>query len=150
VKVTLMLADHAQSVGGKLYISGGGWSMTGPEPAPFALVLDVKVPWHAVDQNHTFKLELLDADGGPVAVETPEGPRPLSVEGGFEASPGDDIPPGMPVDAQVAFNFGPQQLTPGERYEWRLSIDGETREDWYVAFSTRAQPEADDDPEDDE
>ena len=29
-KVTMMLADAAQAVEGKLYILGGGWSVTGP------------------------------------------------------------------------------------------------------------------------
>jgi hypothetical protein len=39
-----------------------------------------------------------------------------------------------------AFNSGPQPIPPGANYEWRLMIDGETDEDWRLAFSTR--PEA--------
>jgi hypothetical protein len=31
MKVTMMRADAVQAVAGKLYILGGGWSVTGPE-----------------------------------------------------------------------------------------------------------------------
>ena len=33
----MMLADAAQAVEGKLYILGGGWSVTGPEPSASAI-----------------------------------------------------------------------------------------------------------------
>ena len=33
--------------------------------------------------------------------------------------------------------FGPLELQEG-RYEVRLTIDGETKEDWFVAFSVRS------------
>jgi hypothetical protein len=38
-----------------------------------------------------------------------------------------------------AFRFGPLDLAPG-RYEIRLTIGGETRDDWYVAFNVVAAP----------
>jgi hypothetical protein len=142
VKVTLMLADHAQAVGGKLYISGGGWSVTGPEPVPFAIALDVKVPWHAIDQDHELRLELVDADGRPVEVETPGGTEPLVFEAEFRVTPTAGVKPGTPIDFAFAINVNPQpSIEPGGRYEWRLSIDGETREDWHLAFSTRPADE---------
>ena len=31
----MMLCDAAQVSDGKLYVLGGGWSMTGPDPVPF-------------------------------------------------------------------------------------------------------------------
>ena len=37
MKVSLLLADSAQAVAGKLYLLGGGWTVTGPEPSPFAM-----------------------------------------------------------------------------------------------------------------
>ena len=63
MKVTLMLADSAQAVGGKLYILGGGWSLTGPEPASFALAGKIEVPWDQAGFSHTFRLALFDSDG---------------------------------------------------------------------------------------
>jgi hypothetical protein len=138
VKVSLMLADHAQAVGGKLYITGGGWSVTGPDPVPFAIALDVKVPWHAIDVEHELRLELLDADGAPVEVETPQGSEPLVFETTFGVAPTAGAKPGTPIDFAFAINLAPQPaIEPGGRYEWRLTIDGETREDWHLAFSTR-------------
>ena len=138
-KVTLMLADHAQAVGGKLYILGGGWSLTGPGPAPFAIALDIKVPWHGINLEHRLTLELLDADGQPVEIETTDGPQPLRLEGTFQATPAPSVKPGLPIDVPLAFNIAPQPIPPGGRYEWRLSIDGESDDDWRVAFSTRPE-----------
>ena len=37
----------------------------------------------------------------------------------------------------MAINIGPLPLPPGQRYVWELSIDGESRPDWHLAFSTR-------------
>jgi hypothetical protein len=140
LKVSLMLADHAQAVGGKLYILGGGWSVTGPGPSSFAIVLDVKVPWHGINVDHKLEFDLLDADGRPVEIETPEGPKPLRFEGTFQATPAPGVKPGVPIDAPLAFNLPAYPIPPGGRYEWRLTIDGETRDDWRLAFSTRPQP----------
>jgi len=41
VKITLLLCDSAQAVGGKLYILGGGWNIISPPPGPTAVVLHV-------------------------------------------------------------------------------------------------------------
>ena len=133
-----MLADYAQAVGGKLYISGGGWSITGPDPVPFAIAIDVKVPWHAIDEQHELRLELLDADGRAVEMETAEGSEPIVFETTFGVVPSLGVKPGTPIDFAFAINLAPQPaIEPGGRYEWRLTIDGETREDWHLAFSTR-------------
>jgi hypothetical protein len=40
------------------------------------------------------------------------------------------------VDAPLVVPFGPLELGEG-RYEIRLTIDGETKEDWFVAFTVR-------------
>jgi hypothetical protein len=37
LNVTLVLADYAVVSDGKLTIVGGGWSITGPDPAPSAV-----------------------------------------------------------------------------------------------------------------
>lgn len=138
MKVTIMLADHAQVVGGKLFISGGGWSMTGPDPCPFAIALDVKVPWDVAHRRHPFALELLDADGNAV---TPDGlPNPLRIDGEFETGKKLGLKEGTAIDAMWAVNFPPQPIPPG-RYEWRVWIDGVTEPHWYAAFTVREQAE---------
>ena len=69
----MMLADAAQEVGGKLYVLGGGWSITGPEPVPMAIALKLEVPWDRTNLQHSLLLELLDEDGEPVLVPGQDG-----------------------------------------------------------------------------
>lgn len=139
MKVTMMLADSAQAVDGKLFILGGGWSVTGPDPSPFALAVKIEVPWDQTNLKHGFKLQLVDSDGNDVMAETPTGPEPIKVEAGFEVGRPAGLKPGTPIDVPIAFNFAPIPLAPGSRFEWRLEIDGESSADWTVAFSTRPQ-----------
>lgn len=135
----MMLADAAQEVGGKLYILGGGWSLTGPGPTPMAIALKIEVPWHRTNERHRLLLELLDDDGNPVLVPGEGEQRvPLQITGEFEVGRPPGTKPGTPIDSALAVNFGPLALEPGRRYQWRLSIDGESDEDWTLGFSTRA------------
>ena len=134
----MMLADAAQEVGGKLYILGGGWSITGPDPVPTAIALKLEVPWDRTNVQHSLVLELLDEDGNPVLVPGPDEDQvPLQVTGEFEAGRPPGVKPGTPIDSAVAVNFGPLPLASGRRYQWRLSINGESDEDWTLGFSTR-------------
>jgi len=132
-----MLADHAQVADGKFFISGGGWSITGPDPCPSAIVADIKLDWSEIG-THQLRLELFDGDGQPVEVETPDGMQPLFIEMQFAVAPQPGIKPGSTMTFPFAVNMGPQPaITPGGIYEWRLSIDGTTKDDWHVVFSTR-------------
>jgi hypothetical protein len=140
VKVTMMLADAAQEVGGKLYILGGGWSVTGPAPTPMAIALKIEVPWDRTNERHELLLELLDEDGNAVRGPGSESePVPLQVTGEFEVGRPAGIKRGTPIDSALAVSFGPVPLESGRRYQWRLSIDGETDEDWTLGFSTRSE-----------
>ena len=141
MKATLLLADYAVVSDGKLTIVGGGWSQTGPEAAPFGIGLLIQVPWDQSNTPHTFSVELLDADGEAVVLETEEDDeQPVAFGGDFEVGRPPGLKPGTPLDFPVAMNSTPLPLEPG-RYEWRLTIDGESRQDWTLAFTVRA-PEA--------
>ena len=61
----MLLADSAQVADGKLYILGGGWSVTGPDPTPSAVAMKVGVDWHEFNTEHHWELFLEDADGQP-------------------------------------------------------------------------------------
>lgn len=137
MKVTMLLADSAQAVSGKLYILGGGWSIIGPDPTPFAIALKIEVPWDEANRPHRFSLALLNVDGQPVMVPTPDGPRPIEIQGDLEVGRPAGLTPGTPLDSIAAFNFGPLPIPPGGRYVWRLTIDDRTDENWQAAFSTR-------------
>ncbi len=139
MKVTLLLADFAVVADGKLTVVGGGWSISGPAPQPFAIAIKIDVPWDQANIRHTLELVLVDADGNPVVVPTDDGERPLTIEGQFETGRPAGVKPGTPLDFMLAANLPPQPIPAGGRYEWRLSIDGETRDDWRLGFTTRPE-----------
>ncbi|MFZ1060391.1 MAG: hypothetical protein WAP47_14490 [Candidatus Rokuibacteriota bacterium] len=138
MRVTLLLADAAQAVNGKLYILGGGWSIKGPDPIPTAIAIKIEVPWDEANKVHRMELALLDADGQPVIVPTPIGDRPVQLTGNFEAGRPPGLKPGTPLDVALAINIGPLPLPPDRRYVWRCSIDDKFEEDWQVAFTVRS------------
>lgn len=133
----MLLADQAQAVGGKLYILGGGWSITGPDPTPSAIAIKIEVPWDQANRKHTLQLSLVDEDGQPAMVPTATGDRPVELGGEFEAGRPAGLKPGTPLDVTLAINIGPLPLLPNTRYVWRLSIDGHAEDDWRVGFTTR-------------
>ncbi len=140
MKVTMMLADYAQVSEGKLTIVGGGWSVTGPMPVPFAIAVLFEVPWDRANIKHRFRLELIDADGSPVLVPTDEGDDDeLAIEGEFEAGRPPGMKPGTPLDVPIAINLPGPPIPPGGRYEWRLTVNGESEEGWRLPFSTRSE-----------
>ncbi len=141
MKVTLMLADSAQAVGGKLYILGGGWSITGPGPVRMAIAIKIEVPWDQANTQHVLRLCLLDQDGRPVMIPTPTGDRPVEFTGNIEVGRPPGLRPGTPLDVPMAINIGPIPITPDGRYVWQCYINDNTHDDWRVAFSTRPAPQ---------
>ncbi len=138
MKVTMLLADSAQAVNGKLYILGGGWSIIGPEPTPFGIALKIEVPWTETNRPHKMQLVLLDADGQAVLV----GENRVEIGGSFEVGRPSGLPVGTPLDSVFALNMAPLPLEPGRRYVWRLSIDDEIHDEWQVGFLVRkGQPQ---------
>ena len=73
MRVTMLLADAAQEVNGKLYVLGGGWSVTGPDLPPMSIAIKLDVPWNQSVAPHEFTLELVDEDGRAVPPESPGG-----------------------------------------------------------------------------
>ena len=140
MKVTMILADFAEAVRGKLYIMGGGWSVTGPAPTPTAIAVKIEVPWNQANQRHKLRLELFDGDRKPVLVPAPAGNAPLQIGGDFEVGRPAGLIQGTPIDATFAFNILPIQLQSGSRFTWVLSINEKTNKNWEASFSTREKP----------
>ena len=139
MRATLLLADHAVVADGKLYINGGGWSVTtGGGPSAIAVKLDV--PWDRTNQRLQLRLRLVGQDGEPVTVEGPDGSQPVEISAEAEVGRPAGLAHGADIDFPLAFLIGPLPLQPGQRYQWVLYIDGETREDWRLTFSTRPAP----------
>jgi hypothetical protein len=95
----LMLADHAESVNGKLYMVGGGWNVLRfpelPHEWGFHIALGLDVGWSETNQPHNLSVVIHDPDG----VELGEG---LSAD--FETG----RPPGMPAgqDQRLVMSIG--------------------------------------------
>jgi len=141
MKVTMLLCDYAQVAGDKLYVVGGGWSIMGPDPVQHAIAIKIDVDWNETDIPHRLVLFLEDADGRPFVLETKEDLQPFEVVNEFTVTRPSGVPEGTPIDVALAVNFGPLPLQPGSRYIWRLSIDGESKEDWVLSFTVRPRPE---------
>jgi hypothetical protein len=141
VKVTMLLADAAQEVGGKLYVLGGGWSLKGPDPAPMALALKIAVPWNEANRRHPIRLLLLGEDGHPPELLGEAGEvtsAPVEFTGQLEVGRPVGLPEGTDIDAALAIGVGPLPLAPGHGYVWRLEIDGESQETWQLPFRVLA------------
>jgi hypothetical protein len=134
----MLLADYAVVSDGKLTIVGGGWSQTGPEPAAFGIGLLIQVPWDQANTMHAFSVELVDSDGAEVVLEDDDDEQTVAFGGEFEVGRPPGLKPGTPLDFPVAVNSTPLPLEPG-RYEWRLTIDGNSREDWTLPFTVRGE-----------
>jgi hypothetical protein len=141
MRVTMMLADHAQVSDGKLFISGGGWSSAGPGPIPCGIVLLFHVPWQQTNERTMFTLRLLDEDGQPVPGSGTPGEPPVEVGGQIEAGRPAGLAPGTEINVPVAFNTV-LQLPPARRFSWVLEVDGHTEESWRLPFATREAAQA--------
>lgn len=82
----LLLADHAEAVNGKLYMTGGGWNVLRlpelPHDWAFHIALGLDVAWHETNDPHELEVNIQDPDG----VELGEG-----LSANFETG----RPPGM-------------------------------------------------------
>lgn len=139
MRVTLLLADAAQVVDNKLYILGGGWSITGPDPTPFAIAMKIEVPWTEANKKHRWELRLLGADGEQIRLEGLPDQAPIEISGDFEVGRPPGITPGVALEVALAINSTPLPLPPGQRFVWQLWIDGETQDDWTLSFATRGK-----------
>ena len=134
----MLLADHAVVADGKLYINGGGWSVTSPG-ASSAIAIKLDVPWDRTNQPLQLRLRLLGQDGEQVTVPGSGGPQPVEIVGEAEVGRPAGLAHGADVDFPLAFQIGPLPLQPGQRYQWVLDVDGETQRDWHLTFSTRPE-----------
>jgi hypothetical protein len=140
VEAHVLLADFAQSEpSGKVNALGLGWSMTGTPTPHHCVVVLLKVGWDEANQPHHLTLQLLTADGAhAVEVPSPFGQQPLQVEVDFEVGRPAGLLRGSTIDHAVAINVAPGlPLDPG-RYEWRMQIDTDERDEWRAPFTVRA------------
>lgn len=146
VKATMLLCDHVAVAGGKLYINGGGWSVAGPGPMPLSIALLLHVPWSLANTQVDFQLRLMYEDGQQVSLPGPNGEEKIEVGASIEVGRPPGLAPGTALEVPIPINLGPISLPGGRRYSWELSVNGESEEDWHLAFEWRAPAPPSDDP----
>lgn len=118
---TFLLADHAEAVNGKLYVTGGCWNTLAVPKLPaahphFTVAAALHVPWKATNQEHSLRLDLVDANG--------QSELPEALQGHFETG----RPPGMRAGDEtavvIAFNFNGLELRSAGIHEFVLEVDG--------------------------
>lgn len=137
MEATLFLADSAQvSPDGKLHALGIGWTHTGsPLTAPTAVAFILHVPWDETNRKIKWTLDLLDADGKPVLLQTgPETFSGVHMEDEIEVGRPPGTKPGAAINAPFAVNITPLPLAPDRSFVWVLKAGGR---EWHASFATR-------------
>lgn len=137
-----LLADYAAPADGKVTVVGAGWSVTGPDPSPFAIVAMVSVPWDRTNELHILQLDLLDEDGKPAKPlgAPPDLPSPFHIEQPFEVGRPPGVPRGTDLEWNLPMNFAPIPLEGGHRYVWQFHLDGEMNAEWNLSYFVRPTP----------
>jgi hypothetical protein len=134
---TLLLADAAQvTPDGKLHALGIGWTHTGsPVTAPSAIAFILHVPWSETNRKITWTLDLLDADGKPVILQTgPESTTTIHMQQEIEVGRPPGTKPGSAINAPFAMMVSPMPLDPDRTFVWVLRIGDR---EWRASFTTR-------------
>jgi hypothetical protein len=116
---SLMLADSAQAVDGKLYILGGEWNVLRfpefPAQLMVGIAVAIDVDWNETNQRHHLEVHFEDADGNSM--------QP-NIGADFEAG----RPPGAVagVDLRIVFAVnGPLAIPAPGSYAAVASVGGE-------------------------
>ncbi len=119
----MLLCDAAQTAEGKLYMLGGGWTMSSVapgQPVPMALAVMISIPWSLANHRFRVHVRLMTDEGAPVDV----GGGPIEAQTGLEVGRPPGLDPGTSLMAPLAINVGALLIPPG-RYVWQLEIDGD-------------------------
>ncbi len=136
-RVTMLLCNYAVVSDGMLHVNGGGWTQIDPHAAQTAIALILGVPWSESNRRIVFTFKLLDEDGHPQDQAGIEDSSGIFIQGQFEVGRPAGHTPGGHIDWPVAILVPPLQLPSGSRLSWVLEIDGKSRPEWNLPFTTR-------------
>jgi hypothetical protein len=131
----MLLCDTAESVNGKLYVMGGGWThlLAPNQPITMALGVVIAVPWDRTNEHHELTVELVDEDGSLVMVDD----QPVKTGGHVAVGRPLGVKPGSAMNAVMAFKFNGLNLDVGG-YVWQLRVaDTEARTPFWVVDPTQ-------------
>ena len=131
----LILADHAEVIGGKLYMNGGGWNRVAtkgsfPVTKSFSVALAIRVPWTLTNRPHKFEITVQNDDATEALA---------SIGGQIETGRPAGIPPGSSQISQMAANWNVTFRNPGDYVCFVKLNDIERRRDT-VRRSLNANP----------
>lgn len=117
IEATMLLCDSAQSIAGKLFILGGGWSILKKTEQPITMALAVRlaIPWSQANEKHVIAAELVTSDGQTVVHEGNE----VRTSGEIEVGRPPGVKQGTPLDAAFVLTLQGLSLEPGS-YVWML------------------------------
>lgn len=120
---TVLLADYAEAINGKLYIQGGGWdrypASTGPVTCALAIMFRFR--WDETNQPRKVVIRLMDQDG---KVVEPQAGVPVEIEAMVEVGRPPGVPAGTELTAPIAVKLAGLPLEIG-RYVFTIEVDGD-------------------------
>lgn len=127
MRATVLLAHSAHlDQAGIVHALGLGWTTT-TAPAPqHALIVFVDVGWSEIGNSFPIRAELVDGDGNRVA---------QTEENVINARRHPVHPEGTSVTIPFVATIPMLNLAVGQRYQWRVTIDGEMHEEWLAGFT---------------
>jgi hypothetical protein len=140
MKVTVFLADAAQSgEQGKVHALGLGWSITNAPTPPHAVVALIDLTRQEVEAGpHTVSIKLFERDEPVVLPDAVGSGQEVGFAGGFTTTMNPDAPEDATARVSIALNVGAGlPLLPGQRFEWRVTIDEKHDPSWVAVFHTR-------------
>jgi hypothetical protein len=94
----IILADYAEVINGKVYMTGGGWNNLTLQQLPaehaFGVAVAFSIPWEACNERHPIKILIVGPDGEQLA----------NVEGEVEVGRPPGILVGSAQRVPLAFN----------------------------------------------
>ena len=128
----LILADYAEIIGGKLYLTGGGWDRltvnTGfPFTKPIGLAAAFRVPWNDTNRPQNVEIEIQSDDGASIG----------KMGAQFEVGRPPGMKPGQSQRFQLAANL---PLTLGAPGSYVVVARVEGQEASRVPFNVTAGP----------
>ena len=151
MKVYVLLADKgkANPQAGTLDLLNAGWVVTGYGPMtpvgqathPQAVAIFYEVELSRCNKDLVLAVELLTEDGQQVMFpQSPGGPPPppLRVQKTIRVPNPGGLPTGFPGVGNTLIELMPGPIVPPGSYQWRVTLDGESNEDWCARFYVRA------------
>lgn len=115
------VADHAEAINGKLYVTGGCWDRITAQNFPavhnhLSVVFSITIPWQSTNEKHRLEILFEDSEG--------QSQLPGEIKGEFEAGRPPGWRPGDDATLVGVFNINGLKIEKPGRYSFALQIDG--------------------------